>query len=212
MEVRGLLVKQKPTKIMLNKRICKFIFLIIVSPLSLTVLGCSQGMNWREINIKDTGLQVWLPCKPNEAIRQVPLSENLKDGSVEVTMIGCEKDSQQFTVSYLSVPQNKPVAGAKASSEGVNETWIQLFKGASLQALGFQDEPKFVEWRNIKAVLSPKAQYLKVSGQRGMDAEIIWFGYANNLYQVAYYRPTHSKEDKETVNTYFSSIKINTNE
>ena len=69
--------------------------------LSLMVLGCSQGLNWRDIDVGDNGVFVWLPCKPNTATRQIPLSEDPAVGEITINMIGCEKDGVQFAISYV---------------------------------------------------------------------------------------------------------------
>jgi hypothetical protein len=78
--------------------------------LNLVVMGCSQGVNWRDVSVGDNGVFVWLPCKPNTATRQIPLSEDPAVGEITINMIGCEKDGVQFAISYVesgSLPEFK---------------------------------------------------------------------------------------------------------
>ena len=69
--------------------------------LTLVLMGCSQGLNWRDISVGDSGVFVWLPCKAITATRQIPLSEDPRVGEITINMVGCEKDGVQFAVSYI---------------------------------------------------------------------------------------------------------------
>jgi hypothetical protein len=187
-------------------------FLMASYAVFLTALtACSQGMNWREISVKETGLQVWLPCKPNEATRQIPLSEDPRDGSVEVTMIGCEKENQQFTVSYINVSsegRSKSAIADKVDKALQAESWMKLLRKASLQALGYAGEPEYTKWDKIKAKLIVQGNFASVSGSKGIDAKLIWFGYQDNIYQIGYYKPTKAKVSSEIVETFLASIQF----
>ena len=176
--------------------------------------ACSQGMNWREISVKETGLQIWLPCKPNEATRQVPLSEDPRDGTVEVTMMGCEKENQQFTVSYINVSPAGAAKNTKSTTTskvdtGVQvESWMELLRKARLQALGYEGEPQYTKWDKIKAQLTAQGKYASVSGNKGIDAQFIWFGYGDNIYQIGYYKPTKAKVSPDVAETFLASIQF----
>ena len=66
---------------------------------ALLLAACNPTLNWRETRIKDTGLVVLLPCKPDEGARVVPL------GGLDVSlhMTGCDAGGATFAVAHARI-------------------------------------------------------------------------------------------------------------
>ncbi len=61
--------------------------------------GCSPTLNWREVRLAPTRLQALMPCKPEEAAREVPL-----DGrTVTLHLAGCDADGATFVIGWTAV-------------------------------------------------------------------------------------------------------------
>lgn len=61
--------------------------------------GCSPVYNWREVSLDPAPLRAMLPCKPDRAVRTVPLGGVAR----EVAMAGCEAGGQTFAVAHVHV-------------------------------------------------------------------------------------------------------------
>ncbi|MEY2993561.1 MAG: hypothetical protein RL357_496 [Pseudomonadota bacterium] len=78
---------------MKNRRPWLFIGLL------LFVVGCSPTENWRVITLYDHGVTAMIPCKPDEAQRQVPL---LGVAST-LEMRSCELAGTTYAVAWLAI-------------------------------------------------------------------------------------------------------------
>ena len=61
--------------------------------------GCSPVYNWREVSLDPAPLRAMLPCKPDRAVRTVPLGGVAR----EIAMSGCEAGGQTFAVASVRV-------------------------------------------------------------------------------------------------------------
>ncbi|WPB56780.1 hypothetical protein [Xylophilus sp. GOD-11R] len=70
---------------------------------SLILTACSPEMNWRDVQPASTALTATMPCKPDDAMRSVPL-----DGrTVQMTLAGCEAGGATFVVGWAGMPQTR---------------------------------------------------------------------------------------------------------
>lgn len=78
------------------------------------LVGCSPSENWRVITLYDYGVTAMIPCKPDEAQRQVPMP----GGAAPLEMRSCELDGTTYAVAWL------PVQSAD-QGEAAMRAWLQ---------------------------------------------------------------------------------------
>ena len=69
--------------------------------------ACSPVLNWRTVAFADVPLTVMLPCKPDQAVRDVDWGA----GRMPLSMVGCEAGGATWAVSHmlLGQPQDAPM-------------------------------------------------------------------------------------------------------
>lgn len=73
---------------------------VVAGLLGAWVLGaCSPVFNWREVRVPSTSLKALLPCKPDQAAREVPLLGQ----PVRLSVLGCETGGATFAVMTADV-------------------------------------------------------------------------------------------------------------
>ena len=68
--------------------------LLAVGALALGLMACTPALNWREVSPGRSSARALLPCKPDQAIRSVPLGGVL----TELNVIGCDAAGTTFAV------------------------------------------------------------------------------------------------------------------
>jgi hypothetical protein len=89
-----------------------------------SMAACTPALNWREVRFDNSPLVALLPCKPDRAVRQVPLGGVVRD----VEMMGCEAGGAMFTVAFVDVQDAAQVPLALAQ-------WKQVSKATQAQYL-----------------------------------------------------------------------------
>jgi len=68
--------------------------------LAFWLVACSPPFNWRELRPAGTPLQATLPCKPDDAMRRVPLA----GGPTDMHLSGCDAGGATFVIGWAAVP------------------------------------------------------------------------------------------------------------
>jgi hypothetical protein len=113
--------------------------------LSAALCACTPALNWREVRFDNGPLVALLPCKPDRAVRQLPLGGVMRD----VSMMGCEAGGAMFTLAMVDVQeaQQVPLALAqwKAASKATQAQYLsqgsQVFQAAIFGQLKGPDTP-----------------------------------------------------------------------
>jgi hypothetical protein len=93
-----------------------------------SMAACTPEMNWREVRFDNSPLVALLPCKPDRAVRQLPLGDVPRD----VSMMGCEAGGAMFTVAFADVQDSASVPQALAQWKAVSKaTQAQYFSHGS---------------------------------------------------------------------------------
>ena len=163
----------------------------------VTVLGCSPALNWRQLSLDAGRVQILLPCKPDQASRDVPLRIGVKDVAVPMHLQGCEASGMQFTFGQMTVPEGMPLSTAMTA-------W-RLASLAPLQLGG--DKDQLGTWQLQGAQVDPAPTRTRVRTDRH-QVEIAWFAYGQTIYQAAVYGASQDKTLPEAAETYFSGIKL----
>lgn len=93
------------------------------------MVGCSPSENWRVITLYDHGVTAMIPCKPEEAQRQVPML----GAQVPLEMRSCELNGTTYAVAWLplqSAEQGEPamrawLQGSQSSAGAVSSAEVK---------------------------------------------------------------------------------------
>ena len=97
-------------------------------PALLIVLGaCSPTLNWRTVDVSGTPLSVMLPCKPDQATREVDWGK----GPQPLAMLGCEAGGATWAVSHLLVAQPTDAPAVAEQWQQALQKQLQLAPAAS---------------------------------------------------------------------------------
>lgn len=102
--------------------------------------GCTPAFNWRDVAFDGLPVSALLPCKPDRAMRTVPLAGAPR----QMVMAGCEAGGATFTVAVVKVQDASQLAQVQAQLKAVNKaTHSQyLTQGAVVVQASVYGEPK----------------------------------------------------------------------
>jgi hypothetical protein len=146
--------------------------------LATALYACSPSLNWRTLTLGS--LRFTLPCKPDQAARDVVLGE----ASRALEMRGCEADGALFAISRIAL---EPADDASAI--------VQAWKVAALTAM--QAKPSTVldvappSYRRLPEAKTPV--WLSAKGRQSQGAEIQaqlgWMVVGREVFHLAVYSP-----------------------
>lgn len=158
-------------------------------------VACSPVFNWREVRLPQTELKAWLPCKPDQGSRTLPLAGR----DVAIHMLGCEAGGALYAVSQADVG----MAGASA----VQAQW-QAALLANLQAPATQVQPWVLK---PTAATTPPALALQLQATgkradgRAVQAQAVWFARGPWLFHAVVYADRITPEMAEP---FFSGLEL----
>ncbi len=162
-------------------------------------VACSPVFNWREVRLPQTELKAWLPCKPDQGSRTLPLAGR----DVAIHMLGCETGGALYAVSQADV-------GMTGASE-VQAQW-QAALLANLQAPATQAQPWAL--KPMAAAAPPAAPpglalQLQATGRRAdgraVQAQAVWFARGAWLFHAVVYA---DRITPEMVEPFFSGLEL----
>jgi hypothetical protein len=160
----------------------------------LLVSACSPTLNWREVRL-DAGVTLLLPCKPDQAQKQVPLGAQ----PVTLSMRGCDAGGATFAVALAELPD-------AAQVPAVLSQW-QAITLVNMKALPSSALPTALKVPGADA--APAPVLLQAQGQRADGSTIqgraAYFAKGARVVQVVMYAPKISPEAAET---FFTSLRI----
>jgi hypothetical protein len=160
----------------------------------LSLLACSPALNWREVRFENASLVGWLPCKPDQAQRQVDLNGQ----AVPLRLMGCEADGMDFTLAQLQLPAGMGLEQAQ-----------QAWKTASLASLQASGDVSTQPWSITGASPGLVPQRALAQGGQGRSARWAWFAYDGRLYQAAVYaRAAQAKQAQHAMDTLLSGLRL----
>ena len=74
--------------------------------LVVAMLGCSPALNWRTVRMDGAPLRMLLPCKPDQAQREVRMAGQ----ALTLSMQGCDAGGATFAVSHVLVADTAQAA------------------------------------------------------------------------------------------------------
>ena len=152
--------------------------------LALCVLlgACSPALNWRNVHL--AGIQVALPCKPDQAERPVALA----GVELRLAMVGCEADGGLYAISQLRLAQG-------VQAQAVIDAW----RMQALQAMGSTALPLTTPLPALGA--RPALTVYQASGNnprgQAVQARWTWVQRDRDIYHWALYAPVIRAEMEE---------------
>lgn len=161
------------------------------------LLGCSPGLNWRDVRPAQAPLSALFPCKPEAAERRLPLG----DKEIVVKMLACEADEAVFTLAY-----------AELKPDVKQGDLLDLWRTATLSQMKAKT-PTQVPFTLEGALPLPQSSRLVAQGSRpdGQPLAVYasWFVVGSVAFQAAiYFSDESAKANSAVADTFFSGLKI----
>jgi hypothetical protein len=161
--------------------------------LGFGLLACSPALNWREVRPDGVNLVMLLPCKPDRAIKTVPL-----DGRDTVlSMTGCEAGGAMFALARADVGDASRAAQVLAQWQSLTLAHMRASQSVTQNA----------QVPGADALPQPVQVLARGSHPDGQAVEgrALYFARGSQLFQAVVYAPRVSSE---AVETFFSSFKF----
>jgi len=169
--------------------------------LACVLAGCSPALDWRELRPAGTRLQALMPCKPETAVRRVPLA----GADVEMHLSGCDAGGATFVIGWAAVPA--PRLGMALGD----------WQDATLARAGIApgpDAPAGDAFVPPGAIALPQSLRLRVQGRapdgNALPLQAAWFasggsaGEAQVLFAAVYREPSA----RDAATTFFDSLRL----
>ena len=168
---------------------------LLVLTVATALVGCSPQFNWRDVQLDASALRALFPCKPDRATRPIPLA----NGTLAITMLGCEAGDAMFTLAAASV--GDPDRALILQTQWRAATLAQVrasnvaTRPASVAAVGkgFAGEPISVTALGLR------------EGNQAIEFHGVWFSTGTHIYQAAIYA---KRAPPEVVSTFFDGLKL----
>lgn len=156
-----------------------------------SLAACNPTFNWRDVRFESTRLALLMPCKPDKAMRIVPMAGQPTD----LNLLSCDAGGVTFTVAVADV---KDAAKAEAAlTQWQNATLAHIkappARGAAFQLPGLASAGVLV-----------KATGQRASGQ-AVASQAAYFAQGSQVFQVVLYA---DKIAPDVAETFFSGLKF----
>lgn len=162
------------------------------------LLGCSPQFNWREVQPPGTRLHALMPCKPDEAVRVVPL-----DGrQAEMHLLGCDAGGATFVIGWAAVP------GAQLGAA------LGEWQDSTLMRVGIRagpDAPAGHAFLPAGSLALPQSVRLRALGHApdgsALAVQAAWFadaGSSQAMFAAVYRDP----DSAEAIESFFSGLRV----
>ncbi len=157
-------------------------------------MACSPTLDWREVRTDTSSLRFLLPCKPDQAQKQVPLGPS----EVQLNMLGCEAGGATFAVAWAELAPGAETAAVLSQWERLTLQNMRAAAPAESKAL-----------KVVGAASSPAPHLLLATGQtadgKPVQGQAAYFSNGSQIFQAVVYA---SKISPEAADTFFSSLRL----
>lgn len=174
----------------------------------LALAACSPSHNWRLARLDGVPLQALMPCKPDNAQREVPLWGPTQ-APVRLHMASCTVGQHTFAVAAL--PLAAPAAGGAGPSPAQAEQAWRLAAWASLRQTVMPAQTAPAGWTAQPATVAGALGAQRWQGpglnHQGQALQVQWLLAHNGrwLVQAALYGPPLSADLAET---FFDGLRL----
>lgn len=176
-----------------------------VCGVTVAMVACSPTHNWRNVRHEGVPLQALMPCKPDQAEREVPLLGPDRP-PVTLRMLGCDVGRSTFAVATVALPD----AAQGLADEAVVGLWSRA-TWASLRQTVKEGQTAPAGWTTLPVAVSGADRAWRWSGpaqdHRGqtLRAEVLWATGHGWAVQAAVYGPP---QPAEVTDTFFEGVRL----
>jgi len=160
------------------------------------VSACSPTFNWREVRTDGAPLQALMPCKPESAVRSVPLG----GAPTTLHMQSCDAGGLTFAVAWAELDDAARVPEALAQWRGAALAAIRVEPGLAM-------DPK-TQWP-AKVRGAAATQGLAAQGSthdnRPVQMRAVYFSLGSQIFQGALYG---AQLPETEVSTFFEGLRL----
>lgn len=153
--------------------------------------ACSPPLNWREVRVAPSALKAMLPCKPDKAVRQVPMAGR----AVDLQALGCEAGGATYAVLFAELGDASRAGEALAQWQAAT---LANMRGASAQESAFYPPG---------AVRLPQSLQVRATGQRPdgskVQSQAAYFAQGRHVFQAVIYA---DRIKAETAEPFFAGL------
>lgn len=163
----------------------------------LALTACQPALNWRASRSDNSPLTALLPCKPDQATREVPMVGQ----TVTLDMLGCDAAGATFAISHARLPDPMQAGPALAG-------WRTAVL-ANMQATEVVETPFVLPGAlGLPQTVRLRAQGLRADG-RAVSAQAVWFarvdrGAVDVFHAVVY----ADRPDDAVAQTFFDGLRL----
>lgn len=157
------------------------------------LVGCSAGLDWRQLRPPGWGLAFALPCRPASQVRQVPVA----GGDLSLTLMACTAAEHTFAMASAEVGEPArvgPVLQALGASARANVQGRIATEQAAAVA-GMTPQPAARHWR---------LQGRWPDG-RPVQAQVLVFALGLRVFQATLIGPA---SDEAMARPFFDAIEV----
>ncbi len=176
----------------------------------VALVACSPALNWREVRADGAPVQVLLPCKPERAIRAVPLL-GLDAPPLDLHMLSCEAGTATYAVAAARLPDDSPPTADRAVRAWRMAAWASLKQAPAAGG----EVPS--GWAQVPVVSDPGAALQRIQHWQGpglahngqaLQARVLWLRQGPWLLQAAAYEPGVAAGHDDAWTTLTDSLRI----
>ena len=169
--------------------------LIAAASLVLMLTACNPAFNWRDVRPEGTNLALLMPCKPETAIKKVPMGGQ----TTSLQLLGCDAGDLTFALASADVADAAQVPAVLAAWQQLTLVNMKAAKADSVLALQVKG----------KGGAATPAVWVKASGQRADGTKVagqaVYFAQGPTVFQAVIYG---AQIKPDVADTYFSGMKF----
>ncbi|GAA6142811.1 hypothetical protein [Hydrogenophaga sp. 5NK40-0174] len=156
--------------------------------------ACSPTYNWRELRPDGAALVATLPCKPDQADREVPLTGQ----PTTLHMYSCKASDQTYALAWANLPEGAVAQEALAAWQQASQKSLQ----------GSEGEGAVSPWpfalKGHSMLITVRTAGKDHQGH-DLQAQVAYFSSGQKVYQAAVYG---QQLPQEAVEPFFSGIQL----
>ncbi len=170
-------------------------FASLLLAMLVLLISCSAYFNWRAFKFSEDELTFMLPCKPDEASKEVQIGEEKQN----MTMAACNVGDLNFTISRLKRPKNV-----------TQEAMFELWQKASWYAVSGPQSQETPVAQKIEIKINNKSiAAQELTFEKNMKVHWRWFEQGSWTYQLGIYFSKDKYKgslSQETIDMFFNAI------
>ena len=167
--------------------------LLTAAATAFLLAACNPAFNWRDVRPEGTSLGLLMPCKPDIAVKKVPLGGQ----AASLQLLGCDAGDLTFAIASAELADAAQVPAVLAAWQQLTLANMKAAKADSVSSL------------KVKGATNTRAVWVKATGQRAdgtpVAGQAVYFAQGATVFQAVIYG---QRIKPEVADTYFSGMKF----